>query len=181
MSDDYKRAEQENLTNPKNRFLFLFCHAKEVDNSWGCDWSFSTGVIMFSIVIGLSAFFDIYYLAKADVFGNSTTGLKVWFVIKILSDFIAFVGIGMACYAVSKQNLKFSIISYYVIVLSFILNTLFLISCFYYIFTNPKIILLYFIPWGIYEFGLILFCWILFCNQVYLGRKQREQANQTGY
>ena len=165
MSDDYKRAEQENLTNPKNRFLFLFCHAKEVDNSWGCNWSFSTGVVMFSIIIGLAAFFDIYYLAKGNVFQGSSTGLKIWFVIKILSDFISFVGIGMACYAVFRQNLKYSVVSYYVIVLSLILNTLFLISCFYFMFTNV-IILLYFIPWGIYEFGLILFCWILFCNQV---------------
>ena len=180
MSDDYKRAEQENLTNPKNRFLFLFCHAKEVDNSWGCNWSFATGVVMFSIIMGLAAFFDVYYLAKSQAFIDATTGLKVWFVVKILSDFISFIGIAIACYAVTRQNLKFSIVSYYVVVLSFILNTLFLCSCFYLMFYNPKI-LLFFIPWGVYEFGLILFCWILFCNQVYLGRKQREQANQAGY
>ena len=180
MSDDYKRAEQENLTNPKNRFLFLFCHAKEVDDKGGCDWSFATGVVMFSIVMGVAAFFDIYYLAIGKVFEKSTTGLQVWFVIKILSDFISFVGIAMACFAVFRQNLKFSVISYYVVVLSFILNTLFLLSCFYFMFSNPMI-LLYFIPWGVYEFGLILFCWILFCNQVYLGRQQKIQASQTGY
>ena len=180
MSDDYKRAEQENLTNPKNRFLFLFCHAKEVDNSWGCNWSFSTGVVMFSIVMGLAAFFDVYYLAESQAFKDATTGLKVWFVVKVLSDFISLVGIAIACFAVTRQNLKFSIVSYYVVVLSFILNTLFLCSCFYLMFYNP-LILLFFIPWGVYEFGLILFCWILFCNQVYLGRKQREQANQAGY
>ena len=25
-------AEEENRRNPKNRFMFLFCHASEVDN-----------------------------------------------------------------------------------------------------------------------------------------------------
>ena len=28
-------AEEENRRNPKNRFMFLFCHASEVDQSWG--------------------------------------------------------------------------------------------------------------------------------------------------
>ena len=33
---DYQAAQQEeNMRNPKNRFLGLFCHASEVGDSWG--------------------------------------------------------------------------------------------------------------------------------------------------
>jgi hypothetical protein len=183
MSEDYQRAEQENLRNPKNRFLGLFCHAKDVDNSWGCNWSFPTGVIMFSVVIGLASFFDIYFIAKADIFGETQySGMfKFWVVLKIFSDLISFAGIGMACYGVFAQNLKYSVISYYVVVLSLVLNTIFLICSIYYMFVYPKMVLLYLIPWGILEFGLVLFCWILFCNQVYLGRQLKIQATQQGY
>ena len=60
----------ENLRNPKNRFLGLFCHANEVDNSWGCDWSFATGVIIFSIVIGTASLADIYTLAEHQIFAK---------------------------------------------------------------------------------------------------------------
>ena len=80
MDDNYQKAEQENLRNPKNRFLGLFCHAREVDNSWGCNWSFPTGVIIFSIVIGIASFADIYFIAKEQVFSNTTYSsmFKFW-------------------------------------------------------------------------------------------------------
>ena len=183
MSEYYNRAEQENLTNPKNRFLGLFCHAKEVGESWGYNWSFPTGVVIFSIIIGFASFWDLYFIAKKEVFKSEiyTFIFKLWVIVKIFSDFISFAGIAMACYAVNRGNLKYSVISYYVIVLSLLLNTIFLITCIYYLFKYPGFIGLFCIPWGILEFGLILFSWILFCNQVYLGRKQRMDANQTGY
>ena len=129
MDDDYRRREQENLTNPKNRFLGLFCHAREIDNSWGCGWSFATGVVIFSLIIGVASLMDIYYIAEKDIFSNKDAKgvLKFFIVIKIISDLISFIGIGIACYAVNKENLTYSIVSYYVIVLSFLLNSIFLI------------------------------------------------------
>ena len=110
--EENKAAQQENLRNPKNRFLGLFCHAKEVDNSWGCGWSFTMGVIIFSFIIGIASLLDIYYLAKKDIFLGISGIFKFMIVIKIISDFISFIGIGFACFAVSKENLTYSIVSY---------------------------------------------------------------------
>ncbi len=180
--DDYQRAEEENRRNPKNRFLGLFCHASEVDNSWGCNLSFGTGVIIFSIIIGIAAGFDIYFIAKNKIYSSGAyTGsvFKFFMSLKVLADIVVCFAIITGCYSVHAQNLKFSIISYYLAILSFIFGTIFLISSFYYMFKYYNYVLIYIIPWGIYEFAMVLFCWILFCNQVYLGRVQRAQANQT--
>ena len=181
MDDDYQKAQRENMTNPKNRFLGLFCHAKEIDKSWGCDWSFSCGVILFSIIIGIGAFYDIYLIAKNSLFSIEDGILKFFLVLKVVSDFASFVGIGTSCFAVHKENLTYSIVSYYVIVLCFLLHTIFCIYCLFSIFSHFKEIALNIIPWGVLEFCLLLFCWILFANQVYLGRQKRAQVNQTGY
>jgi hypothetical protein len=188
MDDDYNRAQQENLTNPKNRFLGLFCHAKEVDNSWGCNWSFPTGVIMFSIIIGIASLCDIYYIAEKDIFDDhGHKFLKFMVVIKIISDFISFIGIGFGCFAVSGMSgrtLTYSIVSYWVEVLSFLLNTIFLFYSFIAIFCYFDFIGPFIAAWCVLEFGLLVFCWILFCNQVYQGRKVRGQLNPqstTGY
>ena len=179
MDDDYEKSQQENLTNPKNRFLGLFCHAREIDNSWGCNWSFGTGVIIFSFVIGIASLADIYYIAEKDIFSNnSVNGLfKFMMVIKILSDLISFIGIGIACYAVNAQNLTYSVVCYYVIVLSFLLNSIFLIYSIIAIFSYFKEIGAFLIPWALLEFILFWFCWILFANQVYLGRKKKGLIN----
>ena len=183
MDDDYQRREQENLTNPKNRFLGLFCHAKEIDNSWGCGWSFATGVVIFSFIIGVASLMDIYYIAEKNIFAAKDVSgtFKFMLSIKIISDLISFIGIGIACYAVNKENLTYSIVCYYVIVLSFLLNSIFLVYSIIAIFYYPKLIGAFFVPWIILEFCLFWFCWILFANEVYLGRKTRSQLNQTGY
>ena len=181
--DEAKAKEQENLRNPKNRFLGLFCHAKEIDNSWGCGWSFATGVIMFSIIIGIASLADIYYVAKQEIFKAEVSGLfKIMLIIKIASDLISFIGIGIACYAVNASNYTYSIVCYYVIVLSFLLNTIYLCYAIIAIFSYFKFIGAFIIPWGILEFGLLMFCWILFANQVYIGRQRRNaMQNQSGY
>ena len=183
MDDEYARAQQENMRNPKNRFLGLFCHAKDIDNSWGCGWSFSTGVIMFSIIIGIASLADIYYLAERKIFSHSDISelFKFMIIIKIASDLISFIGIGIACYAVNASNYTYSIVCYYVIVLSFLLNTIFLVYAIIAIFKYFDYIGIFILPWGILEFGLLLFCWILFANQVYVGRQRKAQVNQSGY
>ena len=184
MDDDYQKAQMtENMRNPKNRFLGIFCHAKEVDNSWGCGWSFPTGVIIFSILIGIATFVDIYYIAEHKIFnrGEGYGFFKFMFAIKIISDIISFIGIGIACFAVNRENLTYSIVSYWVMVLCFLLNSLFDIYILIDMFSDFDLVKFGIIPWGIYEFCLLLFCWILFCNQVYLGRMRKQAAQQANY
>ena len=178
MDDDFQKEQMRaNLRNPKNKFLLCFCHAKEVDNSWGCDWSFATGVIIFSIVIGTASLADIYTLAKHQIFTVNFDGsgfFKFMFAIKIIVDLISLIDIGIACYAVNRENLTYSIVSYWVMVLCFFLNSIFVIYIFIAMFIHWSEVYFGIIQWGVYEFGLLLFCWILFCNEVYLGRKKRQ-------
>ena len=176
--DEYKLREQENLRNPKNRFLGFCCHAKDVDSSWGCDWSFQTGVIMFSVVILIASFWDVYEIAEYKCFQRAPNGLyKFFFGLKVFSDVVNFVSIGLSCFAVQKANLKYSIISYWVAVLSLLLNTLFLIYIFIAMFVFWDKIWHEIPAAVILEIGLVLFSWILFCNQVDLGRKRRQAQN----
>ena len=181
--DDQYRKQQENLTNPKNRFLGLFCHAKEVDNTWGCGWSFGTGVIIFSVIMVIVVIYDIIYIASKKIFQSPDISFtfKFFIVIKILSDIIAFVGIGISIYAVNRQNRLYSIVAYWVIVLVFLLNTIFVIYAIVAIFYYWDYIKYLIFLWFIMEFILLLYCWILFANQVYLGRVQNAQAKQPGY
>ena len=182
MDDEYQRAQQENLSNPKNRYFGLFCHAREIDNSWGCGWSFATGVIIFSIIMGIACFVDIYFIAAEKIFNSYAVnkGFKFMMVLKILSDLVSLIGIIIACIAVNKENLTYSIVCYYVVVLSFLLNTIFVVYTIVAIFYFFDVIKYFFGPWLALEFILFWFCWILFANQVYLGRKRRGQLNQTG-
>ena len=179
-TDEYKYREQENLRTPKNRFLGFLCHAKEVDNSWGCDWTFQCGVIMFSIIILIASFWDVYEIAYYKVFVNPPNGwYKFFFGLKVFSDAVNFIAIFLSCFAVHKGNLKYSIISYWVAVFSLLLNTLFCVYMFIAMFIHfdkiwheiPASIIL--------EVGLVLFSWILFCNQVDLGRKRKQALNNS--
>ena len=122
----------ENLRNPKNRFLGLFCHANEVDNSWGCDWSFATGVVLFSIICGFASLWDIYYIARDKFFERATyhTVYKIFFFFKLVSDLVCLIGIGMACFSINRDNHTYAIVSYYVMVLSFLLHSIYLIYTF---------------------------------------------------
>ena len=176
--EEAKRRANENLTNPKNKFLFLFCHAKDVDNSWGCDCSFAAGVIIFSIICGFASILDIYFIASNNFFGQASghSAFKFFFAIQVISDFFCLIGIGTACYSVNKNNYTFSIVSYYVLFLVLLLHTIYCVYTIvaildYQYFTIVKYFL---ISWGIDEFGLILFSWILFCNQVCMGRQRRN-------
>ena len=63
-NQEYTSAETENKRNPKNRFLGLFCHASDVDDHWGFNWSFACGVVVFSIVFGIWTIFDIVSMEK---------------------------------------------------------------------------------------------------------------------
>ena len=180
--ENYKLQQQENLRNPKNRFLGLFCHAKDVGSSWGCDWSFQTGVVIFSIVILICSFYDVYEIAGNEVIKKSPDGLYTFFFgLKIFSDVVNFAAIILSCFAVHKENLKFSVISYWVAVCSLLLNTIFFIYLFIKMFIDWSHTW-HVIPTTIFgEIGLVLFSWILFCNQVDLGRRKRAAATSSNY
>ena len=178
--ENYKLQVQENLRNPKNRFLGCFCHAKDVDSSWGCNWSFQTGVIIFSIVILICSAFDIYEIAYKKCFVYSPNGLfTFFFIFKVVSDVLNFTSIVIGIVAVAKIHLRLSIIAYWMAVLSLLLNTIFFIYIFIAIFFYVDRIWRIMITVVLLEIGLILYSWILFANQVDIGRKKKAEAAQA--
>ena len=178
--ENYKLQVQENLRNPKNRYLGCFCHAKDVDNSWGCNWSFQCGVIVFSIVVFICSVADVYHIAGRKVFVKSPNGLfTFFFIFKVVSDVLNFISIAMGFVGVCNENLKLSIISYWLSVASLGLNTIFFIYIFVAIFIWSDLVWPVMITVIFLEIGLVILSWILFANQVDLGRKKREQAAQA--
>ena len=181
---EYQNAREieENQRSPKNRFLGLFCHASEVNNSWGMNWPFSCGVILFSIVIGLMTIFDIS--AIFTTFFRSQHGwFLFWFVIRFFSDLLALIAIVLATMSIIQTNFSRATIAYYTLIVSLICNTFFCGYCIFRIFdgafwraTTYRLII-----WLLNEFIIFIFCWILFCNMVDIGRKNREKAAANAF
>jgi len=174
MSDYQNQQEmEENQRNPKNRFLGLFCHANQVDSSWGLNWPFWCGVLMFSIVIGIISIYDFSVCATHMRYFKG--GLdKVFYLLRILSNVVALIGIIFAALSIIKTSFQYATIAYYTEILSFIINTVFII---YFLFFNFLSRYWYeLIIWGFCDFILLLFLWILFCNMVDIGRKIRQAA-----
>ncbi len=167
------------MRSPKNRFLGLFCHANDVDQSWGLNWPFSCGVIIFSIVCGLTTFSDLLGMAKRGYLTSSFGVFKFMFVVRLFSDLIALIAIGFSIHSLIGLNQRSGVIGYYTLILSLLLNTVFLVYCLIHIFTSEfwKLVGFYFVPWCAEEFVLFLFTWILFCNMVDIGRKLKAQQN----
>ena len=177
---DYQAAKEveENERNPKNRFMGLFYHASQVGDSWGWNWPFWLGVVVFSILVGFMSVFDIIYLLQVKVYG----WFLFWFIIRMVSDGIALVGIVFATLSIIQTSFGKATIAYYALFISFILNTCFCIYCIVKIFdktfwtsTTYRIVV-----WLLNEFVLVLFCWVLFCNMVDIGRKVRN-AGATNF
>ena len=174
--------EEENYRNPKNKFLGLFCHANQVDNSWGYNWPFYCGVIIFSIIAGLMTIFDI-----SVMFGKFFKYLKRWFlfwmIIRFLSDLICLIGIIFAIMSIVATNFTRATVAYYCMIVSLILNFAFCIYCLVRIFDKYfwEITTYRFIVWILNEFVLVWFCLILFCNMVDIGRKIRQNAAANAF
>ena len=182
MSEDYQaaQAQQENQRNPKNRFLLFFCHANDVDNTWGHNWPFSLGVFLFSAITFLVIIYDIS--ARASGYIHYGRGFVIGFyILKLVSDFIALIGICMAIYSICKTSFKYATISYYIIALVFAIHTIFIIYCIYAMFTGEyfSCTRISIIIWALEEFDLLIFAWILFCNMVDIGRKIRAGGGFT--
>lgn len=179
-NDDYQItfAQEQNLRNPKNRFLGLFCHANEVDNSWGCKCPFWVGIVLLSIIVGSSALSDIPSIRTIThvlYWINFFTGMII---LRIISDFCAIIGIIFAICSIIKSNYNNSVVAYYCLTATFVINTIFsiYIMLILFFYSYYRYIHLRFIPWFIDEFILVLFCWFLFCNMVVIGRRNRQIA-----
>ena len=171
-STDYQRAQEENLRSPKNRFLGIFCHANQVDDHWGPNWSFGCGVIFFSVLVGIWTIFDTVTMSL--LIGRTFKGWPIfWFSIRFVSDIIAIIAMIIAMLSVCQTNFRKATIGYYMLIVSLILNTAFVIYCitcffdsYFWRMTTYRIII-----WMLNEFVLFIFCWILFANMVDIGRK----------
>ena len=124
--NDYQiTLEEENRRNPKNRFLGLFCHASEVDTTWGCKCPFWVGVVLLSIIVGIEAIVDIPII-KAIFFLLSWLNLfTIFIILRIISDICAIIGIGYAIYSICRSHYKASIIAFYCLVATFAINIFF--------------------------------------------------------
>ena len=181
---DYNNANNgEVITDrsAKNRFLGFLWHANQVNDYWGYNWSFSCGVVVFSIAIGIMTLFDINAFFTG-LFNDTDTWLLFWLIVRFISDFITLIGIILAIISIIQSNFTHATIGYYCIVLSLLLNFAFCVYCIISIFdkkfwekTTYRIVV-----WLFNEVCLFVFCWILFCNMVDVGR-QNKRAAQTTY
>ena len=179
--------------NPKDRFLLLFCHTSSVDEGWGfkiCKCRtcpFSVGVYIFSGIMLINSIKDLYditlseYLydkhAKDDTF-------VTFFYVKVGADAIIILGILFALYSVCAFNYCSSVMAYYLVAISFIMTTAFCV----YIITRfgdinfwwkIELKILSVILWFFFDYILLLFTWILFCNMVDINRKIENTAKEN--
>ena len=170
------------IFNPKNRFLCIFCHATDVGGSWGCNWSFQSGIIFFSIIILAASLWDIVELAKFKAFQDAPSSTYTFFFcLKVFSDIINLIVIFIACYGLFLSSIRYSIISYWVSCLSLLLNSIFIIYSLFAIFAYYERIWHAILAAIVLEFGLILFSWILFCNEVDHIRKVKNNDYSFQY
>ena len=181
MTDYQDQATQEAMRNPKNRFLFLFCHANDVGDSWGFNWPFYVGVVIFSILVGIMTFFDLYYLFKDEYLKKSAGWFLFMLILRLISDGFAIVSIifGFKSVCQALESLS-GAVAYYAILISLLLNTIF---CFYCIISLFDGVFLKVVKWRVITFFLqepvlFAFAWILFGNMVEVARKIRS-ANEN--
>ena len=189
----YSTQKEESKCNPKNRFLFLFCHTSSVDEGWGfkiCNCRtcpFSTGVYLFSGIMLINSIKDLYDITLSeylyDKHAKDETFIR-FFYVKVSVDALIILGILFAMYSVCAFNYCSSVAAYYLMAISFIANTVFCV----YIITRFgdisfwwKIELKIFsvILWFFFDYVLLLFAWILFCNMVDIYRKKQKLAQDN--
>ena len=181
MTDEYVSVDR----NPNNKFFGCLTHADDINDSWGCGLSFSCGIIVLSLFIGFSSLYDIY--AMPPIFRTYYFRLNFFYImilLRILSDFITIIGIIFAYVSICNSDYKKSLIAYYCMMVSFIINVAFaLYMIIYYIFFNYYyyITLPAFISWLIDGFIFYLFVWFLFCNSVVIKRKSEGSMNNINY
>ena len=172
---EYTQME-ENMRSPKNRFFGIFCHANQVDDHWGFNWSFTCGVVVLSIVMGIWTIYDISSMSTMMSRGLLYGLYVLFFILRFISDFIAVAGIVFAVLSILGTNFKRATIAYYLMLLSFILDFSFVIYCITRFFDSIfwRATTFHIFLWILNIVAIFLFCWILFCNMVNIGRKIRN-------
>ena len=185
--------KEDSPWNPTNRFLFLFCHTSRVDDGWGftiCKcrtFPFSFGVYIFSVVMMINSIKDLYDITLSeylyDKHAKDNTFVS-FFYVKVSADALIILGIILALYSVCAFNYCSSVTAYYSVAISFILTTIFCV----YIITRFgdinfwwKIELKIFtvMLWFFFDYILLLFTWILFCNMVDIKRKKQKESQDN--
>ena len=182
--NDYQiTLEEENRRNPKNRFLGLFCHASEVDTTWGCKCPFWVGVVLLSIIVGIEAIVDIPIIKAIFFLLTWINFFTIFIILRIISDICAIIGIGYAIYSICCSHYKASIIAYYCLVATFAINTFFAIFMIVILFYGKYRggVSFRILSWAFDYFFLLLFCWFLFCNMVNIGRINRQQTAANSF
>ena len=191
----YQQQEEKKegrCDNPRNRFMFLFCKTYEVDVGWGCGCCgcrlcpFSLGIYIFGLFMIIQCIKDIYNVVKNDYLNeDSDKTFAAFFYVKIVGDCLCVLGGFIGGFSSWRFRYIYSVVAYYIVFLSFILNTIFLI----YVIT--KITSLKFwsnigftkiftvILWYFYEYIWLVFLWLLFCNMVDIYRKKQKEAQKS--
>ena len=185
MTDEYESVDR----NPNNKFFGCLTHADQVNDTWGCGLSFSCGIIVLSIIIGLSSFYDIY--AIPPIFGYYYFGFdlfSIMILLRILSDFIILIGIIFAYISICNSDYKKSLIAYYCVMASFVIDVSFsiyitIIYLFAYrrYFDPQRNNIITLVTWLINVFIFYLFVWFLFCNSVVIKRKSQNNGINNNF
>lgn len=169
---------QENYSNPKNRFLWMFCHANEVNDTWGCGFSFGCGVILFGILLLIPTIADITQIAKGDWKNNEDGWVFSFFcVFRVLSDVLCLVATIFEIFANKENRYTASVVGYYGLAASFLCNTIWLLYVLIRIPVTWKTIKWNIFSFGIGEFILLIYCWMSFCLMVRTAFRNQQIAN----
>ena len=190
----YTLQKEDNKYVPCNRFLCIFCHTSSVDDGWGCKicgcrmLRFSVGVYIFSVIMMINTVNDLADIISMDYFKNDKdNSFAIFFYIKLVSDVFIILGILFAVFSACLQKYTPSVIAYYLVAISFLLNTAFCIFILFQIGNASMIgfikllwkgVLFSIILWLFFDFVLMIFTWMLFCNMVDIKRKKQKQEQE---
>lgn len=178
---------------PRNQFLFFFCHSYQVDVGWGCGccgcraFPFSLGVFIFSVIMVINSIKDLYDITLSDYLtkeGEDNKLFVIFFYIKLVGDSLCILAILIALFSVCLTNYCCSVVSYYFAAISFLLNTSFCIYILTVITTlnfwwNVGFLKIFtVIMWYVWDYVWLVFTWILFCNMVDISRKKQEEESK---
>ena len=178
MTDTFTDSSSDR--NPSNRFFGCLTHAQDVDDSWGCGLSYPCGIIVLSILIGISAVYHVVYMIRIMSYLYFLNFFTFMIILRTLSDIITIVGIIFAYQSICNSIYKKAVYAYYCLMVSFIIDVIFAIYItIIYIFYSSyyRVDILAFISWLIDAFIFYLFVWFLFAHSVVLKRKNQGGMN----
>ena len=137
LKDTSKEEKTDSLYNPLNRFFFIFLHSSKVENGWaipilGCKLlPFSLGVYIFSFLMILYIANDLIEIPAMDYFQEHDKTFELFFYMQIVSDIFLVIGIVEGIYSSCGNKYIPSIVAYYSLILSFILQIRFAFILFF--------------------------------------------------